>query len=63
MVSGTVKIYSTSWKFGFIAKDDGGQVFFLDSGVTFGTIRKDDIVKFDVDVGPRGARAVNIQKM
>jgi CspA family cold shock protein len=63
MVDGTVKIYSNSWKFGFIAKDEGGQVFFHASSVMGKDVRKDDVVEFDIDNSPRGPRAVNVRKV
>ncbi len=63
MVAGTVKIYNNPWKFGFIVKDEGGQVFFHGSGVTSGYVGKDDIVEFDIDESPRGPRAVNIRRV
>jgi cold shock CspA family protein len=63
MVAGTVKLYNNPWKFGFILKDDGRQVFFHGSGVSVGQIRKDDIVEFDINVSSRGPRAVNIRKV
>ncbi len=63
MVSGTVKIYNSPWKFGFIVKNDGGQVFFHGSGVTLGPVCKDDLVEYDIDDSPRGPRAVNIRKI
>jgi cold shock CspA family protein len=63
MVAGIVKLYHNSWKFGFIVKDEGGQIFFHGSSVSIGQIHKDDSVEFDVNVSPRGPRAVNIQKV
>jgi cold shock CspA family protein len=53
MVAGTVKLYHNSWKFGFIVKDEGGQVFFHGSRVSVGHIRKDDNVEFDIDEARR----------
>jgi cold shock CspA family protein len=55
MVAETVKLYHNRWKFGFIVKDEGGQVFFHGSEVSLGQISKDDIVEFDIDVGPPGS--------
>jgi cold shock CspA family protein len=49
--------------FGFIAKDDGSQVFFKKSGVTCGSVCKDDVVGFDIDNCVQGTRAVNIRKI
>jgi cold shock CspA family protein len=63
MVDGTVKLFNGPWKFGFIVKKEGGQVFFHGSGVTDGYVCKDDIVEFDIDDSPRGPRAVNIRKV
>jgi len=58
-----VKLYSNSWKFGFIVKEDGGQVFFKHSGLTFGSVCKDDAVEFEIDDCVQGSRAINIRKI
>ncbi|MBU0957289.1 MAG: cold shock domain-containing protein [Nanoarchaeota archaeon] len=62
-MKGIVKFFSQEKEFGFIAADDGKEVFVhksaLDDGVT---IDKDDKVTFDVEEGDRGPKAVNVKK-
>jgi len=63
MVAGMVNMYNNPWRFGFIVKDGGGQVFFHGSGVKGKQVCKDDMVEFDIDDSPRGPRAVNVRKV
>ena len=60
---GTVKFFNEMKGFGFIATEDGKEVFVhqsaLDQGVT---LRENDSVTFDVEEGDRGPKAVNVKK-
>jgi len=62
-MKGTVKFFNVSKGFGFIATDDGKEVFVhvtaLDPGMR---LNDGDAVSFDVEEGERGPKAVNVKK-
>ena len=62
-MKGTVKFFNEMKGFGFIAGEDGKEVFVhkssLDEGVT---LHETDTVTFDVEKGDRGPKAVNVKK-
>ncbi len=62
MVTGTVKFFNRVKRFGFIAQDDGEDVFVHESGIVEGPINDNDRVEFDVEEGPKGLKAVNVKK-
>ena len=65
MPKGTVKWFNESKGFGFITKDDGGDVFVHFSaikGTGFKTLSEGDHVDFDVVDGPKGPSAANVVK-
>ncbi len=65
MANGTVKWFNESKGFGFITRDDGGDVFAHYSeiqGDGFKTLVEGDKVSFDVVEGDKGPKAVNIVK-
>jgi cold shock protein len=65
MAKGTVKWFNESKGFGFITKDDGGDVFVHFSaikGTGFKTLSEGDHVDFDVVDGPKGPSAANVVK-
>ena len=62
MASGTVKFYNRTKRWGFIAPDEGEDLFFHESGVVSGPISDNDRVEFDVEEGPKGLKAVNVKK-
>ncbi len=63
MATGTVKFYNRIKRFGFIAQDDGEDVFVHESGVVEGPISDNDQVEFDVEEGDKGLKAVNVKKI
>jgi len=63
MASGSVKFYNRIKRFGFIAQDDGEDVFVHESGVVEGPIADNDQVEFDVEEGEKGLKAVNVRKV
>lgn len=63
MVTGTVKFYNRTKRFGFIAQDEGEDVFVHESGIVSGPISDNDQVEFDVEEGPKGLKAVNVKKV
>ena len=66
MTKGTVKWFNESKGFGFISKEDGGDVFvhysaIQDSG--FKSLTEGQSVSFDVIDGPKGPKAANVIKL
>lgn len=65
MANGTVKWFNDSKGFGFITKEDGGDVFvhFSDiQGSGFKTLAEGENVTFDVVDSPKGPKAANVVK-
>jgi len=63
VVTGTVKFYNRTKRFGFIQQDEGEDVFVHESGVVGEPISDDDRVEFDVEEGPKGLKAMNVKKI
>jgi cold shock protein len=66
MAKGTVKWFNESKGFGFITKEDGGDVFVHFSAIKstgFKTLAEGDQVTFDVVTGPKGPSAANVEKV
>jgi len=66
MANGTVKWFNESKGFGFISKEDGGDVFvhyadIQDQG--FKSLAEGQAVSFDVADGPKGPKATNVVKL
>jgi CspA family cold shock protein len=66
MAKGTVKWFNDSKGFGFISKEDGGDVFvhfsdIQDSG--FKSLAEGQSVTFDVVDSPKGPKAANVVKL
>ena len=63
MANGTVKWFNESKGFGFIAREDGEDVFVHHTAIQgngFKTLSDGQAVTFDVDKGPKGLRAINV---
>jgi len=66
MFKGTVKWFNESKGFGFIAKEDGGDVFVhytAISGDGFKTLAEGQAVSFEVLETPKGPKAANVTKL
>ena len=65
--TGTVKWFNDSKGFGFIARDEGGDVFVHFSAIGgqggFRTLAEGDKVEFTVEQGPKGLAAANVVKL
>ena len=62
-MKGTVKWFSAEKGYGFIEKEDGGDVFVHFSAIQsegFKTLNEGQQVEFDVVSGARGDRAANV---
>jgi CspA family cold shock protein len=66
-VVGKVKWFNEDKGYGFIARDDGGEDVFLHFSELeqdgFKTIADDAAVEFDVEMGPKGPKAVNVTEV
>ena len=64
MNNGTVKWFNSDKGFGFITGEDGTDVFAHFSAIQtdgFKTLDEGQKVSFDIEEGPRGQQAANIQ--
>ena len=65
MALGTVKWFNDAKGFGFISQDNGPDVFVHFSAITgdgFKSLAEGQRVTFDVQEGPKGLKAANVQK-
>lgn len=66
MPEGTVKWFDEKKGFGFIAQDDGGDIFVHYSSIQtsgFKSLSEGDRVRFEVETGSRGAKAKDVIKL
>ena len=63
MASGTVKFFNTEKGFGFITPDEGGKDVFVHKTATRSPIDEGDKVTYEVEQGPKGLNAVNVQRV
>ena len=66
MATGTVKWFNEKKGFGFIEKEDGGDVFVHHTAINmsgFKVLREGDRVTFDIEEGPKGPSAANVNKI
>jgi len=66
MANGTVKWFNEKKGYGFIEREEGGDVFVHHNdikGSGFKTLSEGDRVNFDVEQGQKGPKAVNVVKV
>ena len=62
MSTGKVKFFDEQKGFGFIAGDDGNDIFVHKTG-TLDRIKKDDKVEFDIEDGKKGKKVVRVKRI
>ncbi len=66
MNNGTVKWFNESKGYGFIASDNGDDIFVHYSSIAgngFKSLLEGDSVSFEIEDGDKGLKAVNVVKM
>ena len=62
-ITGTVKWFDAGRGFGFVTRDEGADVFVHQSAIQgegYRTLAEGQRVEFEVEQGPKGARASNV---
>ena len=65
-LTGKVKWFNEAKGFGFIQQDGGPDVFVHYSNIMgkgFRTLKENDDVEFEVNEGPKGLQAVNVERV
>lgn len=65
MPKGTVKWFNATKGYGFISKDDGGDIFVHYSAIQgdgYRSLDEGQSVEFEVSQGPKGPQAANVVK-
>lgn len=65
MANGKVKWFNNAKGYGFIEKDDGGDVFVHYSAIQgegYKTLNEGEMVEFEISQGEKGPQAVNVLK-
>ena len=66
MAEGTVKWFSNRKGYGFIAKDEGGDLFVHHSAINmegYRTLNEGERVSFEIEDGDRGPAAKNVMRI
>ncbi len=66
MATGKVKWFNNTKGFGFITSEDGADAFVHYTDIVgdgFRTLEEGDMVEFEVTQGPKGLKALNVQKV